>query len=455
MDQSQTLPTRGHVRNKSSTAIASRPRSSTKGPLDVDDDPLNPPRSPLPQVANRLIPSRPLSRQGSPRLPSPRRPGDRPRSSRSPDPRRFTSPARSPAISAPKDFSYLLRPEIYQPLTPTAIPPPFRNSTRQPAPDTPIAELLAHGHFRAAAIAAVQALTGSGTGGAQQAPSPTDHARIFELLYVRLSCLTLIDATQVAAQEVRALEDVNSAFYMDDISGAHLVPWDLRVLVVRLQAMGFGDPRRAVMSYYDLAREARARVAEALAGHDNSASEVWKDRLVELGVKVAGALVEMDDLAGAKDHLAGLRDRPDGKLSMAKALLWLHLGDTAAARRCVQEGDSGERVVTALCAVADGEYEAALAMWKELNEEMDGDEMVAVNLAVCLLYTGKMEEGKEILEGLVASGLSSHTLLFNLTTMYELCTDRSKAEKGKLAEKVAGMEPTPRGWEKSNADFKL
>jgi hypothetical protein len=398
------------------------------------------------------------------------------------------SPARSPGTPAPKDFSYLLRPEIYQPLAPTTIPAPFRNSPRQPNPDTPLAELLASGHFRAAAIAAVQALTGSASGGGSQAaaPSPADHARIFELLYVRLSCLTLIDATAVAAQEVRALEDVNSAFYVDEASGAHLVPWDLRVLIVRLQAMGFGDPRRAVMGYYDLAGEARVRVAEALAGHDNSASELWKDRLVELGVKVAGALVEMDDLAGARDHLASLKDRPDGKLSMAKALLWLHLGDTAAARRCVQEGDSGERVITALCAVADGEYEAALAMWKELNEEMEGDEMVAVNLAVCLLYTGKMEEvslpplplrlcplhfsypafsservltdslqGRDILEGLVDSGLSSHTLLFNLTTMYELCTDRSKALKGKLAEKVAGMEPTPRGWEKSNADFKL
>ena len=252
-----------------------------------------------------------------------------------------------------------------------------------------MAELLANGYFRAAAIAAAQALTGTGS---HPAPAPTDHARIFGLLYVRLSCLTLIDATPIAAQEVRALEDVNSAFYMDEISGAHLVPWDLRVLVVRLQAMGFGDPRRAVMGYYDLAREARARVGEALAAHDNSASEAWKDRMVDLGVKVAGALVEMDDLAGARDHLAGLRDRADGKSGVAKALLWLHLGDTAAARRCVQEGDPGEKIIAALCAVADGEYEAALAIWEELKEEMEGDEMVAVNLAVCLLYTGRMEE---------------------------------------------------------------
>lgn len=204
----------------------------------------------------------------------------------------------------------------------------------------------------------------------------------------------------MAAQEARALEDVNSAFYTDDATGAHVVPWALRVLAVRLQALGFGDPRRAVMGYYELAREARSEVARRAASARDG--EVWKARLAELGVKVAGALVEMGDLAGAKDHLAGLKDRAGGKLSMAKALLWLHLGDTAAARRCVQEGDSGERVVAALCAIADGEYEAALVIWEELREELDGDEMVAVNLAVCLLYTGRMEEVQFLLTSLAS-----------------------------------------------------
>lgn len=334
-----------------------------------------------PQVlTNRLVPARPRSQQGSPRVSS-----DRSRGARSPAPGRTT-------MAPPKDFSYLLKPEIYHPLNTQTIPAPFRTSAKQPAPDTPIPELLAQGHFRAAAVAAVHALTGTGVAGS--APDPADHARIFDLLYTRLSCLTLIDATQTAAQEARALEDVNSgAAYVDEVSGAHLVPWDLRVLVVRLQALGFGDPRRAVMSYYDLAREARARVAEARAAHDHSASEAWKGRLVDLGVRVAGALVEMDDLVGAAHHLAGLRDRGDGKLDMMRALLWLHLGDVAAARRCVRQGgEVGDRVVSALCDMADGNYEVALSAWRELKDEVDGDEMIAVNLAVCLLYTGKIEQ---------------------------------------------------------------
>jgi len=304
----------------------------------------------------------------------------------------------APGRGRPKDFAYLLRPEIYHPLTPLTIPPAFRNSAKQPAVDTPIPELIARGQFRAAAVAAVQILTGS----SQTSPplEPTDHARIFDLLYTRLACLTLIDATSVAAQEVKALEDLTSTYYIDEVTGLHLVPWELRVLIVRLQAMGFGDQRRAVMSYYDLAREARLRLGEAMGRHDNSARELWKDRLDDLGIRVAGALIEMDDLTGAAQHLASLKDRGDGKMAMSKALLWLHLGDVDAARECVKGDEAGttaKKIVAALCDMAEGEYEAALERWNELRGQSD-DEMVGVNTAVCLLYVGKIQEVSPKLE---------------------------------------------------------
>jgi len=285
----------------------------------------------------------------------------------------------------------LLRPEIYHPLSTLNTPPAFRSDTaKQPRPDTPIAQLLARGQFRAAAIAATLALTGP------DAPDPSDHVRIFSLLYTRLACLTLIDATAVAAQEVKTLEDLGSAVYVDEITGEHLVPWELRVLNVRLQALGFGDPRRAVMSYYDLAREARARLADATARHDNSARELWKDRLADVGIRVAGALVEMDDLTGAAHHLASLpaKEGDGGKLVMAKALLWLHLGDVDAAKRSLSAEMAGQiagKAILALCDMADGEYGSALARWVELKSETE-DEMIGVNMAVCLLYVGKMRE---------------------------------------------------------------
>lgn len=292
---------------------------------------------------------------------------------------------------APKNFSFLLRPEIYHPLTPLTVPAAFRNSPKQPTPETPLQDLLSRGFYRAAAIAAVQELTSTIPG----APGldPTDHARIFNLLYIRLTCLTLIDATPLAAQEVKAFEDLNNhAVYVDETTGEHLVPWDLRVLNVRLQALGFGDPRRAVMSYHELAREARARVARAAGEHDNSARELWKERLYDLGVRIAGALVEMEDLEGAAELLSSLKDRGDGRAGISRALLWLHVGNPEEARGVVR-GEAGEKIVTALAEMADGEFGAALERWRELRgNEGEEDEMVGMNMAVCLLYMGKMDE---------------------------------------------------------------
>ncbi|KAG6994452.1 Trafficking protein particle complex subunit 12 [Fusarium oxysporum f. sp. conglutinans] len=421
-----------HSRNKSITKT--RPRSSTKGPLDLDDDPLLSPQQATPQ---RVVTHR--NRISSPH----------PRSS-------TATPVSQLGEARPKDFSFLLRPEIYHPLTPLNVPVAFRNPQKQPNPEALIEELLASGHFRAAAIAAVQELTGSGASGGI---NPTDSKRIFELLYTRLACLTLIDATPLAAQEVKALEDLNDIRrYVDETTGEHMVPWELRVLNVRLQSLGFGDYRRAVMSYHDLAREARDRISKAAAQHDNSARELWKARLYDLGIQVAGALIELEDLTGAAHHLSTLRDRGDGKMALTKALLWLHLGDVESARSCARQAmendENVEKLILALCDMADAEYETALEAWKELKESLD-DEMVGVNTAVCLLYLGRIQEGRAILEGLVDSGLSSHTLLFNLSTMYELCTERHKNLKLKLTERVAGLEASTAGWEKTNSDFKL
>ncbi|CAK7232892.1 hypothetical protein SEUCBS140593_008415 [Sporothrix eucalyptigena] len=473
MDGSRT-PTdgKGHVRNKSSSTkvsvhgltpsryTSSRRRSPGPGPGSP-----NPQQSPPPSRGSGLGIDAALSAAATPPPP--------------PTPRA-------------KDFSYLLRPEIYHPLPATAaaaanVPQPFRDAAdRQPNPDetvgvvesdSSLSDLLANGHFRAAAIVAARQLVATS--------DPTDHARIFSLLYTRLACLLLLDATSLAAQEAKALEDLNSPFYrgesLDGGLAPHLVPWELRVLHVRLQALGFGDPRRAVMSYYELAREARVRIASALSVHDNSARELWKGRLAELGIKVAGALIEMDDLAGAAAHLTNMGgETPPStptlvsrRIALAKALLWLQLGDVDEARATMGptvEGntplssvgpgrgsaDIASRVVAALCDMADGEYRTALPTWRELHEDAPDDEMVGVNLAVCLLYVGEMEEGRSILEGLVDAGYSSHTLLFNLSTMYELCTDRAKARKLALAQRVADQEPAAgASWEKTNADFKL
>lgn len=137
------------------------------------------------------------------------------------------------------------------------------------------------------------------------------------------------------------------------------------------------------MGYYELVREARAKG--------------WKGRVGEIGVRVAGALVEMGDWEGAAGCLAGVGEGVEG-VGVMKALVWLQMGDVQAARGCAGEGREGE-VVRGLCEMADGEYEKAVGIWEGLKGG-EGEEMVGVNMAVCLLYVGKMQEVSFCLRGM-------------------------------------------------------
>ncbi|TVY27321.1 hypothetical protein LHYA1_G002961, partial [Lachnellula hyalina] len=358
-------------------------------------------------------------------------------------------------LTTQKDFSYLLRPEIYHPLTLLDVPPPFRTTASQPDPSTPLEVLLSAGHFRSAAIKASQLLTAP-----QAPPTPT----IFSLLYIRLSCLTLCNQTPLAAQEVKCLEDLNSSYYRDDESGVHLVPWNLRVLAVRLQGMGYADARRGVMGFYELAREARLALTSlkktlAISPTSSISDEIalWEERLSELAIRVASALIEMQDLEGAAHFLdtSSPTSSPTQTLpplQTQNALLYLCLGDVEAARSCIDtpteddaQDDAG-KVILALAQMADGEFDACVQIWEELIASAstggtDGGElaMYRQNLAVCLLYLGRMDHAKEALESLIDEGNSFHALTFNLSTIYELCTERSRALKIGLAERVAGM----------------
>ncbi len=60
------------------------------------------------------------------------------------------------------------------------------------------------------------------------------------------------------------------------------------------------------------------------------------------------------------------------------------------------------------------------------------------------------------MEGIVEKGNAFSALTFNLSTIYELSTDRSRVLKSQLVDKVAALSIEGKsGWEGSNADFKL
>lgn len=378
-----------------------------------------------------------------------------------------------------KDLSFLLDASIYHPLSQLDVPLPFRQQLPPPpTADTPLHEslaqldtLLSKGQFLSVASLAASAL-GSGS------VAPTDSKTIFELLALRYSCLELTGNGMLAAQESKALEDLNSAFYYVDVlpqsSGPeaevtgsplqqHIIPFALRLQALRLQAIGFSDPRRGVSTLYDLGLECREHAT--LPFLTSEERDIWSTRLSEIGIRVVNALIEMGDLDCAARTLATLKPSDpinDSTWKMRMILLYLKIGDLSGAEQLLQGSnvtDQKTRLLQPLLTFAEGQYEDAALAWERSLQSVVSDEEAALikqNLAVAYLYSGQIEKTRQTMEGLLDEGNSFQSLVINLATLYELSSDRSRELKVALAGRVAQQDAnSERGWTKTNVSFKI
>ena len=382
-------------------------------------------------------------------------------------------------LSQEKDLSFLLEASIYHPLSQLDVPLPLRQHLPlPPTADTPLQgsltqlnTLLSKGQFLSAASLAASTLVSGSV-------APRDSKTIFELLALRYSCLELTGNGLLAAQESKALEDLNSAFYYIDPppqSGnpeakraeqplqEHIIPFSLRLQALRLQAIGFSDLRRGISALYDLGLECRAQAASLSATSEDR--EVWLGRLSEVGIKVVNALIEMGDLDCATRTLATIKPsdpKSNSTWKMRMVLLYLKIGDLYGAQQFMQSlnvTDAQMCLLPPLLVFAEGRYEDAVLAWEQaLETNLPNEEaaLIKQNIAVAYLYSGRIEKTREIMEGLLDEGNVFQSLVLNLATLYELSSDKSRELKVALADRVAKQEANlERGWTKTNADFKL
>ncbi|KAG2412285.1 hypothetical protein HFD88_009842 [Aspergillus terreus] len=408
-----------HSRNLSR---ASRPRSSTRGPLDQPDDPLSPgaSASPLSQMRTSQVLDTCSGASFSALDPL------------------------APGVSQSdieKDLSYLLRYDIYHPLAQVDIPPALRSEFLAPTSDqslqsclASLERLLTEGHFLLAAYLSAKILTSS-------LISPTDVKLILALFYTRLASLELSGNTVLAAQESKALEDLSSAFYYIEPGpqvpesgdtqkhptyARHIVPWCLRVLAIRLQSIGFGDSRRGIGGLYEIGLEARREIMRPDLTDEER--RIWKERLSDLGIRSVNALIEMGDLNAARRSLSSLR---------------------TPTKQVVGDPNEAENsIFPPLLSMAEGRYDDAVAGWRALlgREPKRSDEsMISQNLAA-----------RQVLEELVRENNSFGSLVFNLSTVYELCSDKSPNMKAELVDVISKQPVTGHtNLDRPNADFKL
>ncbi|KAK4619546.1 hypothetical protein CLAFUW4_11482 [Fulvia fulva] len=411
------------------------PRRTTVGPLEeAADDPLAE-ATPAPPVASKesedaLVPPVEQLRDSTPQPPNVKAPQQK-----------------RPALN----LGFLQNGDLYHQLFVNDVPKAFLESPSQPSLEASLSELLQGGHFRRAAEKALRDLL---------AHHGSDSLLILHLLYTRLACLVLISRPDLAAQEALPLLDMMARNPPGVQVIVQIMPWELRLLLVRLQSIGAADGgRRGIMALYALSAEARANLRDARTNGDNDNTAIWTNRLQDLGLRVCDALVEMGELETATRHLDTLADIDPDNLAYRKALLKVRVGDVSGARRCAEQmHDAGRKKgLEALFEVADGNYSSAIRGWQMLTEEHAGHESFTQNAAVSLLYTGRITSAQDVLEDLSARLPMFPTLLFNLSTVYELCTERAIDRKTALVQRAAEQEPGPDsgGWERSTFEFKL
>lgn len=365
-----------------------------------------------------------------------------------------------------KDLSFLLHPSFYLPISQTEIPPQFRTDLTPISASAPLPELLvetnrllSRGEFLAAAHTAAGALT-------SPALDSTDVKTIADLLSIRYSCLELTGNTQIAAQESKALEDLNSDFYYvvspppsfqksqlettDDLP-THILPFRLRLQASRLQSIGFSDQRRGVSALYDLGLECRYHLFSSRT--TTIEKQLWAQRLKEIGMRVVNALIEVNDIECAKRTLKDLQSSGDIDWKVQMGLMLLKVGDLPAAKELLDDSSETVAMLKPLLATAEGQFEAAIQGWDDLrtqNQEMHLASIVRQNLAVNYLYAGRLDAARCMMENAVDQGEGHRSLTFNLATIYELSSEKSQELKKNLANKVASQDDTI-----LNANFKL
>lgn len=389
-----------------------------------------------------------------------------------------------PSTQAPTllvDLQFLLDRRLYHQLPTNDIAPGFADSKHQPPLGSSLESLIQAGHFRRAAETALVELLTSNAG---------DAARIFKLLYTRLACLVVISRPDLAADEAVPLTEFLNRNTPDAKDILPIVPWELRLLLVRLQSIAAPEDdggRRAIMSLYALASEVRSHISHAKT--ENASPETistWSDRLIDLSLRVADTLVENDDLATASRHLttlsqsastSNLPQRED--LTSRQTLLALRTGNLALAHSLISTlppSSSTQKTLTAHLQTTQGDFASAVESWRALaaaedennennNNNTTNNVLPLQNLAVNLLYTNRISEARSVLEGIVRDSPAavSPSVLFNLSTVYELCTNRAVERKEGLAMFLAGREPESGGaggagsggWERTKGDFKL
>ncbi|XP_012376073.3 trafficking protein particle complex subunit 12 isoform X1 [Dasypus novemcinctus] len=338
-------------------------------------------------------------------------------------------------------------------------------------------QLINSKNWRAAVDLCGRLLTAHGQGYGKSG-LPTSHTTdSLQLWFVRLALLVKLGLFQNAEMEFEPFGDLDKPdlyyeYYPHVYPGrkGSMVPFSMRILHAELEQY-LGNPQESLDRLHRMKTiciKILTNLEQGLA-EDGSMSNItqenrqasiqlWRSRLGRVMYSMANCLLMMKDyvLAVAAYHSV-IKYYPEQEPQLLSGIgrIFLQIGDIKTAEKYFQDvekvtqkldGLQGKIMVLmnrAFLHLGQNNFAEAHKFFTEILRIEPTNAVAINNAAVCLLYLGKLKDSLRQLEAMVQQDPRHYlheSVLFNLTTMYELESSRSMQKKQSLLEAVAGKE---------------
>ncbi|XP_037668819.1 trafficking protein particle complex subunit 12 [Choloepus didactylus] len=338
-------------------------------------------------------------------------------------------------------------------------------------------QLINSKNWRAAVDLCGRLLTAHGQGYGKSG-LPTSHTTdSLQLWFVRLALLVKLGLFQNAEMEFEPFgnldkPDLYYEYYPHVYPGRRgsMVPFSMRILHAELQQY-LGNPQESLDRLHrmkTICNKILTNLEQGLA-EDGSMSNItqenrqasiqlWRSRLGRVMYSMANCLLMMKDYVLAVEaYHSIIKYYPEQEPQLLSGIgrIFLQIGDIKTAEKYFQDvekvtqkldGLQGKIMVLmnrAFLHLGQNNFAEAHKFFTEILRIEPTNAVANNNAAVCLLYLGKLKDSLRQLEAMVQQDPQHYlheSVLFNLTTMYELESSRSMQKKQSLLEAVAAKE---------------
>ncbi|KAM8952692.1 trafficking protein particle complex subunit 12 [Pelodytes ibericus] len=341
-------------------------------------------------------------------------------------------------------------------------------------------QLINSKNWRAAVDLSGRLLTAHGQGYGKSG-QPTNHTTdSLQLWFVRLSLLVKLSLFQSAEVELEPFKkldqpDLYYEYYPHVYPGRRgsMVPFSMRILHAELHQY-LGNPQESLDRLHHMKMiclQILANLEQSLAedgsmmtmtpSNQSASVQLWRSRLGRVMYSMANCLLMMKDYVLAVDaYHTVIKYYPEQEAQLLSGIgrIFLQIGDIKTAEKYFQDAENViQNLVTqnepqnkilvlmnrAFLHLGQNNFSGAHKFFSDVLTIDPANAGANNNAAVCLLYLGKLKESLRHLEGLVQQDPKHYlheSVLFNLTTMYELESSRSMQKKQALLEAVAVKE---------------